>query len=393
MNIIILSSVTYNSIHSGRTKAIVDELIKKNIPVTFVEPPISIAGYLKGKTVNNIGNLLSRFFTTIRYKQKLHIISFPLILPLGRFNLANKLNTSIVRKKLLRCLYKITNQNTATIFIITNPYWYSIANCLKGIICYDCIDDVRVFSGVSKVKLYTKWHIDLIKRANIIFVSALKIKKDIISINPQKAKNLVYLPNAVDNKWFRQRAKNSETPEELKKISKPIIGFIGLIYWWIDMELIYDVATKLPNYSFVFVGPISQKVRKLPNIYFLGPKPYNEIPVYINTFDICIAPFKINDVGDAVDPLKVYEYLALGKPVIASDIEELRKLDNLIYIAKNDTDFVNCIEKALKEKKEDLEIKRQKYAELNSWEARVDTMLQTISGYLEDKKLHCLKQV
>ncbi|MFA5032719.1 MAG: glycosyltransferase [bacterium] len=388
MNIIILSSVTYNSIHSGRTKAIVEELLKKNIPVTFVEPPISIVGYFKDKAVTNIGNLLSRFFTNVTRKQKLYIISFPLILPFGRLNLAHKINTSIMRRKLLRCLGdKITNQNTDTIFIITNPYWYSVIECLKGIICYDCIDDVRVFSGVSKVKLYNKWHIDLIKRANIIFVSALKIKKDIISINPQKAKNLVYLPNAVDNKWFIQRAKNSEIPEELKKIPKPIIGFVGLIWWWIDMELIYDVATKLHNCSFVFVGPVSQKVRKLNNIYFLGPKPYNEIPVYINSFDICIAPFKINDIGHAVDPLKVYEYLALGKPVIASAIEELRKLDNLIYIAKNDTDFVNCVEKALKEKKEDLVIKRQKYAELNSWESRIDTMLQTIAEYLESKKL------
>lgn len=145
-----------------------------------------------------------------------------------------------------------------------------------------------------------------------------------------KTKQCILIPNGFDEKLFTEASK--KVPSDLRSIPKPIVGFVGVLFEFIDYKLIHNIATKLKNISFVFVGPIEKsgregvdRLNKLSNTYFLGSKIRQEIPSYISNFDICINPFKLNDVAHAVSPLKVYEYIACGKQVISTRMEGLIK--------------------------------------------------------------------
>ncbi|MDD2890371.1 MAG: glycosyltransferase [bacterium] len=385
-NFVILSVLSYDNLLRGRPAALTSELINRNYKMIFLEPPVSVLRYISDKGFNL--KILKKFFLRrVSFDKTLIVVHQIPILPFGGyFKWIRKINYIFLMLQ-FRTIFKGIKMDFGNcIGIINDPWWSELLKSWKTkVLCYDCIDDIKVFSGSRKYPLYKKWHMELIKKVDMFFASAQTIKNDILAIDPTK--KITYIPNAVDFPFFNTQASLVKDRMDLASIPRPILGFVGLVSWWIDTELIYETAVKLPNYSFVIIGPIRQPLKELPNIYLLGQKPYEEVPMYIRMFDVCLAPFKIDKVGNAADPLKIYEYLALGKPVVSTDIDELRKLDNLLYIAKNNADFVNCIEKALKERKGDLEIKRKKYAELNSWKARIDTMLQTISEYLESKKV------
>jgi glycosyltransferase involved in cell wall biosynthesis len=138
------------------------------------------------------------------------------------------------------------------------------------------------------------------------------------------------VPNGFDEKLFDGQPK--PIPPDMAQIPKPIAGFVGTLFSFLDYELIYEAAKALPDVSFVFVGPVEKSgkqgvelVNRLKNTYFLGPKKKETIPAYVSNFNVCINPFKVDNVSKAVSPLKVYEYLATGRPVLSTPMAGLEK--------------------------------------------------------------------
>ena len=383
--IVVFSALAYDNLLRGRPWAITHELTRRNYKVIFVAPPVSFLRYISDKKryasykKGYAKELLNYFFKRVTYRGNLISVNHIPILPFGGyFKVIRIINRLLLNLEFISVFKNIGVNIKNSICIVGEPWWYNLLKDWKlKTICYDCIDDIKVFLGVRKYELYKKWHIGLIKGANIIFASSIPIKNEILSINPNAT--VVYIPNGVDVSWFRQQAYNSKSPSDLSHIPTPIIGFVGLISFWIDVKLIYEAAAQLPAYSFVLVGPTCQRLGQPPsNLYILGPKPYSEIPSYIKSFDVCLAPFKVDKIGDAADPLKIYEYLALGKPIVSTNIAEIKKLREYIYIARDKKEFIELINEALKESKE-LNQKRELYAENNSWAKRVDEILSSIS--------------
>ncbi|MCX7836688.1 MAG: glycosyltransferase, partial [candidate division WOR-3 bacterium] len=163
---------------------------------------------------------------------------------------------------------------------------------------------------------------------------------------------------------------------------------VGSLFWWIDFDLIEKCLQKFPKATFLFVGPYKEDIKKLlqyKNLFLLGPRPYSLIPYYIDFFDVCILPFKKDEVAYKSDPIKIYEYLALGKPVVSTPIGTSdENLNELVYFSQNDEEFIININKALKENNSSLKEKRKKYIFKNhTWEKRAETFIKTIS-FLED---------
>ena len=155
-------------------------------------------------------------------------------------------------------------------------------------------------------------------------------------------------PNAANAELFRQRAGNATEPDDIRAIPHPRVGFVGAIFRWLDLELVARAMKSLSNVSFVFIGPLEHEgiiahLRQFPNFHHLGVKPYETVPAYVNAFDVCLCPFKTDRVGQAVDPVKIYEYFALGKPVVATAIHELVKLQPMTYIADNVNELRSCV--------------------------------------------------
>ena len=133
-------------------------------------------------------------------------------------------------------------------------------------------------------------------------------------------------------------------PDDMVDIPKPIAGFGGKISYLLNTELINQVSRENPNISFVFVGQILDKatynkIEKTPNVYFLGDKHYSQYPNYVNSFDICIVPYRIGKDQHGGDSIKVYEYLLTGKKVIGTNGNGLQDLTNYVYVVESPAEF------------------------------------------------------
>jgi GT2 family glycosyltransferase len=169
-------------------------------------------------------------------------------------------------------------------------------------------------------------------------------------------------------------------------IKPPVIGYYGAIAEWFDVELVASAARQRPQYTFVLIGGVYEvdvsSLRALPNVHILGERPYGNIPEYLYHFDVCTIPFRISPVTESTDPVKLYEYLSSGKPVVAVGLPELAPYHDLIYVAHDGRDFVTALDEAVKENNPGIVERRIAMAEENTWEDRykaIRTSLENVT--------------
>jgi glycosyltransferase involved in cell wall biosynthesis len=245
-------------------------------------------------------------------------------------------------------------------------------------IVYDCIDEFSAFSDVSNALEVLKAERDLATESSIVIATSKRLCERLSKINP----DCFYVPNAADFTHFHRATKIGEKPKEIRFLQHPIIGFIGAIYDWIDVDLICKLAELHPDYSILLVGPINFGLDKLmshSNIMMVGAKKYQVLPQYLACMDVCLIPFKINKLTLASNPIKMYEYLAAGKPVVSTALPEIcENASHVVLIARDDEDFTKKVEEAVKEcqaseNKAAME-RRINFARNNSWKQRVETI-------------------
>lgn len=187
--------------------------------------------------------------------------------------------------------------------------------------------------------------------------------------------------------------KNWEIPEDMKAIPHPIIGYVGTINSTrLDSELLYQLAQKLSDYSFVFTGPEDEgfqkhEIHQLANVYFLGKKPVKVLPAYITGYDVCINPQMVNDITDGNYPLKIDEYLAMGKPTVATSTHTMRDIfSEYTFLPSNEEEYLHTIKNAVDEIN-DTEKKeaRIRFAQTHSWGHSVQKIYHIIEQYQSQK--------
>jgi len=261
--------------------------------------------------------------------------------------------------------------------LVHNPFWSPLVFKMQGEhhwkIIYDCIDEWNDFSGIGKY--FLEQEAQLVKKADLLTVTAELLYEKWIKDN----NTCSIVKNACDYDHFVKASLSSL----LSDIRRPIIGFFGGIAEWIDMDMLHYAATHRKDWSFVFLGGIFtdvSKIEKLPNVHLFGNKPYEDMPNYLRSFDVCLIPFKKNKITEAVDPVKLYEYFSLGKPVVARDLSEIRHYKDYLYLFNTQEEFVECIEKALHEQDTKIREERRKVAASNTWNERINLIHGKIKG-------------
>lgn len=221
------------------------------------------------------------------------------------------------------------------------------------------------------------------RESNIIFSTSKKLYE----MHKNRNKNVFMLQNGADFEHFnRAKEKFSEKPNDLPKDDKPVIGYFGALASWLDWELIDYVAQSHPEYNFVFIGPIYNHIKDMArrgNIFYIGRKDYNLLPMYLQYFDVCIIPFKITSMTQGCDPIKMYEYLSAGKPVVSTDLPEVARYDEIL-VAKNKFEFSILLKLALENTDED---KRKRFIEIardNSWSKRAEYANRVLNFVIND---------
>jgi GT2 family glycosyltransferase/glycosyltransferase involved in cell wall biosynthesis len=274
-------------------------------------------------------------------------------------------------------LYKDLGISSSCAFL-QFPFWRRIGLGLRAEfgakLVYDCMDDWQNWPADPLPGAFSlSEERELVRESDVLVVTSRELQNRHAADHVESK----LIPNAADFDFF-----HAPVGSRLSGISRPVVGYYGAIADWFDLDLMLQVARSRPQYSFVLIGQVHQldvsHLKALPNTHLLGEKPYSELPGYLRGFDVCTLPFRMNRLTKAVDPVKVYEYLSQGKPVVSAKLPELEPLSELLYFAEGPEEFSSQIDRALAERDPAIERKRTKFASENTWQDRFDILDRAI---------------
>jgi GT2 family glycosyltransferase len=265
-----------------------------------------------------------------------------------------------------------------TVCVVQLPFWGAAALEARERwgwkVVYDCMDEHAGFSTNADTMLGQETA--LLRDSDLVMVTAklLKAKAD------GTARRVALVPNAADFLHFSERP----GARPLAEVAHPIVGYYGAISDWFDVEMIRAAALARPDWSFVLIGSTFgaevKPLLRLVNVHLLGEKPYDELPGYLHEFDVACIPFLQGPLTLATNPVKFFEYLSAGKPVVAVALPELEPYTELLYPVREPGQFVPQLVAALGEQGADRREARVRLARENTWDQRVESAAAAIGG-------------
>lgn len=265
--------------------------------------------------------------------------------------------------------------------LVQLPFWAPLALRLKRElgwrVVYDWMDEHSGFPGSSPLMVAQEGR--LLAESDLVVTTARALYERV----PPGTKRLLN-PNGCDFAHFNRAREPLEVPRDAAGWPAPVIGYHGFISSWFDMDLLVGAAKMRPGWTFVLIGGVhgSEFVRLPSNVHLIGPRPYNLLPRYLSRFDVACIPFKMNALIEAASPIKFFEYLSAGKPVVASPLRELRPFQNLFYVALDPESFVRGVESALTEVGS-LASERVAVAADNTWDLRYADLRMAVDNLFD----------
>jgi glycosyltransferase involved in cell wall biosynthesis len=219
---------------------------------------------------------------------------------------------------------------------------------------------------------------DIASSVDLVVHSAGSLEPDVARLGPRRS---LHLPNGVDFPQFA--VGDSSMPDDLRGIPRPIALYVGAIGEWFDFALVEELTAALPEVSFLLIGPDKAARRRLtarPNLHLLGKRPHGEVARYMRNADVGLIPFDVGgrpDLVNGIDPLKLYEYLACGLPVVATAWEEISRLGSPAALCRTPEEHVAAIRRAITEPHDPAP--SVAFAKDADWRLRVDALLDALA--------------
>ncbi|MCL2725362.1 MAG: glycosyltransferase family 1 protein [Polyangiaceae bacterium] len=252
----------------------------------------------------------------------------------------------------------------------------------RAAVVYDCMDELSLFHGAPPELVQRER--DLFAMADVVFTGGHGLWEKKKEHHP----NVHAFPSSVDAAHFGKARGTLEEPSDQRSVPHPRLGFFGVLDERFDIPLIRESARARPDWHFILVGPVVKidpaTLPALPNIHYLGPKSYDELPSYLAGWDVAIMPFARNESTRYISPTKTLEYLAAGKPVVSTSIRDVVRTfadKKLVRIADRADHFVAEITQALSQRGTPLE---------EAWRTAVDDLLSQTSWDRTWARMHAL---
>ena len=303
------------------------------------------------------------------------------------FNVLNKINNRRFAKSIKQGIQKLDFENII---------WFNDSDFYRVFYLQDYLDIAQYiyYSRDNMVATrYFRLHGErmegaMMTKANAVVANSTYLQNAASTYNPCS----FYVGQGCDVSAFDIK-KILHTPEDIALIKKPIIGYIGaLVSLRLDIDLIYFIASQRPDWNIVLVGPEDDSFKQsqlhlLDNIKFLGSKDQSDLPDYLACFDVAFNPQAINPITIGNYPRKIDEYLAMGKPVVATYTEAMQVFDGYVYLAKTGPEYIELIEFAMLENSASLQQKREAFAKGHTWEANADEIYRVMEKVMIQENL------
>ena len=277
----------------------------------------------------------------------------------------------------LAALRRACQIDNAIAYVMT-PTWTNLALSTRErwgwTVVYDCIDEWEGFPGVACAVTNTEH--ELVAKCDLLLVTSAGLREKWIT----REGPTTLVRNGVDFDFYAERCCSNDL---LMPDGRPIVGYFGGIADWFDVELMIHVARQRPNYLFVIIGDVFEvdisELKSLPNVKMTGQQPYETMPSYLFHFSACLIPFKLNAITHVTDPVKMYEYLSAGKPVVTVALREVEPCGDLLFIARGYDEFVSQLDLAINETGDGQRNRRRAFAQQNTWRTRLDAIDMALS--------------
>ncbi len=250
--------------------------------------------------------------------------------------------------------------------IVQHPYWLDVAASVSGsALLYDCMDHHAGFENNAPEVIAAEHR--LITLSDLLIVTSAWLDEALAPANANRA----LIRNATEYAHFSQRPKHVYKDGRGRRI----IGYYGAIAEWFDVELVKAVAQRFPDCCVLLVGSdttsAAERLRGVDNVIFTGEVPYGDLPYYLYAFDVALLPFRVIELTLATNPVKVYEYLSAGRPVVSVDLPEIVQFGDLVYRAATREGFLDAVTSAMAEAGEDAMVgARRQFAAAQTWDRR-----------------------
>lgn len=390
-DIVCMSFVTWDD-HWATPQQQMSRLARHN-RIFFVDQPISPASFFTGmRRRDAVMRQFRRWREGYREVAKnVYAGSPPPVLPLRNFKLVNAVNAMFMRRWLARQVRQLK---------LREPIYWNFQPAMPGIgtavepslSVYHCVDD---FSGVPNW-----WNLRASVRAreaascreaDVVICTGRMLVEERRPLNP----NIHFVPEGADVELFATaREGGTAVPDDIAGLKGKVVGYVGVADFRLDTELLAYIAEQQPDWSLAIIGPIKgdtrnlQRLRSIRNVHFFGNRPITALPAYLKAIDVCLIPYVLNDFTHHIFPLKLYEYMAAGKPIVATDMEEMRAYDgNGLTIARSNDEFIAAVRRALVGDSPELADDRARAATTESWDHRVEEVSRILEPMLKEREV------
>jgi glycosyltransferase involved in cell wall biosynthesis len=310
----------------------------------------------------------------------------PLALPFPYSRLAQRINRAAVCGSIRRWLERNGFAEPILFTFLPTQFTLDLMDVIDpSLSVFYCTDKLSETSSAARRIL--PYERRVIERADLVFASSDRLVDYCRAYNPETH----FFPVGVSLEKFERAWRGESTaPADVGRLPRPVIGLVGGLRPCLDQALLRELSLRLPYASIALVGPEQTPMTELhglANVHLLGPKPHERIPDYVAAFDACLIPYVVDDFTNNISPAKLNEYIALGKPVISTDLAEVRRFNEMngavVRIGAIREEFVAQVQAALEDDTRAQRDARRSVAESNSWDRRVEAMSHLIEARLQ----------
>ena len=336
---------------------------------------------LQGRDLRRIVARLRRGLDSPRSVDQLHVLS-PLVLPFHRFGWVRRLNSRLLPRLVSRAARRLTLRDPILWAYV--PQAETLIDALApSLVVYHCVDDIAAQKGID-AESFRAAERRFAARADLVLASSSTLANRMRTLSD----NVVEVPNVADTRLFARALEPGPVDAAVDGLPRPRIGFTGaVVATKLDVDLLVELARLRPEWSFPLVGPVGpgdprtdvSALRDLPNVHLLGARAYRELPAVLRGVDAALIPYARNELTASIFPMKVYEYLSAGLPVVATPLPALAGMTEIAF-ASDAAGTAEQIERELADDGPARRAERSYRAAEHSWDTRLDEIGRAVAA-------------